>query len=107
MPNFMTGGFQRYKFQMDGNTLLLSSKSTDENYRIGKQVLPDSRSIKLGRSSCEFSSFSAESRHAKRPNTPHQTDERQQCFWLSSLVVVSRTSASFTNVLEQFAFLRD
>ena len=43
MPNFMAGGFQRYQFRLDGNSLLLTSKSTDENYRVGEQVLPDSR----------------------------------------------------------------
>jgi Lipocalin-like domain len=43
MPNFMAGGFQRYQFHVDGNTLLLTSKSTDENYRVGEQVMPDAR----------------------------------------------------------------
>ena len=45
MPNFMAGGFERYQFRLDGNTLLLTSKSTDGNYRIGEQVVPDSRPI--------------------------------------------------------------
>ena len=45
MPNFMAGGFERYQFRIDGNTLMLTSKSTDENYRVGEQVVPDSRPI--------------------------------------------------------------
>ena len=45
MPNFMADGFERYQFRIDGNTLMLTSKSTDENYRVGEQVVPDSRPI--------------------------------------------------------------
>lgn len=43
VPNFMTGGFQRYQFRLDGDTLWLTGKSTDEYWRIGEQVVPDSR----------------------------------------------------------------
>jgi hypothetical protein len=42
MPNFM-GGFERYQFHIDGNTLTLSFKSTDGNYRVSGKVVPDDR----------------------------------------------------------------
>jgi len=43
MPNFMTGGLQKFQFRLDGDTLWLTGKSTDDYYRLGEQVVPDSR----------------------------------------------------------------
>lgn len=40
VPNFMAGGFSKYQFRIDGNTLWLTSKSTDLNFRIGDKVVP-------------------------------------------------------------------
>ena len=44
-PNFMAGGFSKYQFQMDGNTLWLTEKSTDLHHRIGKRVVPSSAPV--------------------------------------------------------------
>ena len=43
MPNFMADGFEKYQFRVDGDTLWLTFKSTDGHYRLGDQVVPDSR----------------------------------------------------------------
>jgi len=43
VPNFMSGGFLKYEFRLDGDTLWLTGNSTDEYWRIGEQVVPDSR----------------------------------------------------------------
>lgn len=43
VPNFMSGGFQKYEFRLDGDTLWLTGNSTDEYWRIGEQVVPDLR----------------------------------------------------------------
>jgi Lipocalin-like domain len=39
-PNYMVGGFNKYQFRIDGNTLTLTNKSTDLNMRFGEQVMP-------------------------------------------------------------------
>ena len=39
-PNYMVGGFNKYQFRIDGNTLTLTNKSTDLNMRFGEQVVP-------------------------------------------------------------------
>lgn len=39
-PNYMAGGFNKYLFRIDGNTLSLTEKSTDVNLRIGERVVP-------------------------------------------------------------------
>jgi len=44
VPNFMAGGFLKYQFRIDGNTLWLTSKSTDLHFRIGDKVVPVSTS---------------------------------------------------------------
>jgi hypothetical protein len=41
MPNFMAGGFAKIQFSREGDTLLLTEKSTDDHYRIGENVVPD------------------------------------------------------------------
>ena len=38
-PNYMVGGFNKYQFRIDGNTLTLTNKSTDLNMRFGDQVV--------------------------------------------------------------------
>ena len=48
VPNFMAGGFEKWRFSVDGDTLSLSLKSTDGHYRIGEKVVPDSRSLSEG-----------------------------------------------------------
>ena len=42
VPNFMAGGSAKYQFRIDSNTLWLTSKSTDLNFRIGDKVVPSS-----------------------------------------------------------------
>ena len=42
VPNFMAGGYQKYQFRVDGDTLWLTGKSTDELFRFGEQVVPAS-----------------------------------------------------------------
>jgi hypothetical protein len=42
-PNFMAGGFEKYQFGVDGDTLSLTLKSTDGHYRLSEEVVPDSR----------------------------------------------------------------
>ena len=44
-PNFMAGGFTKYQFRIEGNTLWLTEKSTDENSRIGQRVVPSSAPV--------------------------------------------------------------
>jgi len=39
-PNFMAGGFDKYQFRIEGNTLWLKEKSADLNSRVGQQVVP-------------------------------------------------------------------
>ena len=39
-PNYMVGGFNKYQFRIDANTLTLTNKSTDLNMRFGEQVVP-------------------------------------------------------------------
>ena len=69
MPNVMAGGFQRYQFRLDGNSLLLTSKSTDENYRVGEQVLPDSRPTnETEQSSCASSKLWVSRTTQNQPN---------------------------------------
>jgi hypothetical protein len=41
-PNFMAGGFDKYQFRIEGNTLWLTEKSTDLNTRNGGKVGPGS-----------------------------------------------------------------
>ncbi len=41
-PNFMAGGYDKYQFRVDGNTLWLTSKSTDINVRVGDRLVPGS-----------------------------------------------------------------
>jgi hypothetical protein len=53
-PNYMSGGFIKYQFRLDGNTLWLTSKSTDLNFRIGDKVVsstapPSESRVKLVR----------------------------------------------------------
>jgi hypothetical protein len=43
MPNFMAGGSQKLQFRLDGDTLWLTGKSTDDYYRVGEQVVPHPR----------------------------------------------------------------
>jgi hypothetical protein len=38
-PNYMVGGFNKYEFRIDGNTLTLTNRSTDLNMRFGEQVV--------------------------------------------------------------------
>ena len=38
-PNYMAGGFDKYQFRIEGNTLSLTDKSTDLNLRIGQEVV--------------------------------------------------------------------
>ena len=38
-PNFMAGGFDKYQFRIEGNTLFLTEKSTDQTSRIGNRVV--------------------------------------------------------------------
>jgi hypothetical protein len=45
MPNFMAGGSQKLQFRLDGETLWLTGKSTDDYYRLGEQVVPDPRPL--------------------------------------------------------------
>ncbi len=45
-PNFMAGGFDKYQFRIEGNTLWLTDKSTDLNHRIGERVVPSSAPLK-------------------------------------------------------------
>ena len=40
-PSFMAGGFDKYQFRLDGDSLLLTEKSPDLHIRIGEQVLGD------------------------------------------------------------------
>ena len=44
-PNFMAGGFDKFRFSVDGDTLSLNLESTDSHYRLGETVVPDSRSL--------------------------------------------------------------
>src|SRR5712692_5501730 len=44
-PNFMAGGFEKYQFRIEGNTLWLTDKSTDLNSRIGERVVPSSAPV--------------------------------------------------------------
>ena len=39
-PNYVVGGFNKYQFRIDGNTLTLTNKSADLNMRFGEQVVP-------------------------------------------------------------------
>ena len=39
-PNYMVGGFNKYQFRIEGNTMTLTNKSTDLNMRFGEQVVP-------------------------------------------------------------------
>jgi hypothetical protein len=39
-PNFMAGGFDKYQFRIEGNTLWLTSLSTDINTRVGDRLVP-------------------------------------------------------------------
>lgn len=42
-PNYMAGGFGKYQFKFEGsNTLYLTSKANDVNFRIGQRVVPSS-----------------------------------------------------------------
>ena len=41
-PNFMAGGFDKYQFRVDGDTLSLTSKSTDISMRVGDRLVPGS-----------------------------------------------------------------
>lgn len=41
-PNFMAGGFDTYEFRVDGDTLSLTSKSTDISTRLGDQLVQGS-----------------------------------------------------------------
>ncbi len=43
-PNFMAGGSLKYQFRVEGNTLWLTSKFTDLNFRVGDKVVPASTS---------------------------------------------------------------
>jgi len=42
-PSFMAGGFDKYQFRLDGDTLWLTEKSPDFHMRIGEQVVGDPR----------------------------------------------------------------
>jgi len=44
-PNFMAGGFDKYQFRIEGDTLWLTDKSTDLNHRIGQGVVPSSAPV--------------------------------------------------------------
>ena len=39
VPNFAAGGLQTYQFQIDGNTLTLTNKTTDLKIRIGDAIV--------------------------------------------------------------------
>ena len=39
-PNYMAGGFDKYQFRLERNTLSLTEKSTDLNARLGQRVVP-------------------------------------------------------------------
>ncbi len=39
-PNYMAGGFDKYQFRLEGNTLSLTEKSTDLNARVGQRIVP-------------------------------------------------------------------
>ena len=41
-PNFMAGGFDKYQFRIEGNTLWLTEKSADLNTRVGQQIVASS-----------------------------------------------------------------
>ena len=41
-PNFMAGGFDKYQFRIEGNTLWLTEKSADLNTRVGQRVVGSS-----------------------------------------------------------------
>jgi hypothetical protein len=43
VPNYMAGGYSKYQFRVEGNTLWLTQKSTDLYARIGDRVVPSSR----------------------------------------------------------------
>ena len=45
VPNFMAGGFQKYQFLLEGDTLWLTGKSTDVYWLFGEQAVPDSRTL--------------------------------------------------------------
>lgn len=40
VPNFMGGGYQKLQFRVDGDSLWLTGKSTDEYVRFGEQLVP-------------------------------------------------------------------
>jgi hypothetical protein len=44
-PGFMTGGFDKYQFRIEGNTMTLTEKSTDFNFRMGQRVVPSSTAV--------------------------------------------------------------
>jgi hypothetical protein len=44
-PNYMAGGYSKYQFRVEGNTLWLTEKSTDLHARIGDRVVPSSRPV--------------------------------------------------------------
>lgn len=39
-PNCMGGGFMKYQFRVEGNTLLLTQKTADVNCRLGQRAVP-------------------------------------------------------------------
>lgn len=41
-PNFMAGGSDKYQFRIEGNTLFLTEKSTDQTSRIGDRIVASS-----------------------------------------------------------------
>lgn len=44
-PGFMGGGFDKYQFRIEGNTMTLTEKSTDFNFRMGQRVVPSSTAV--------------------------------------------------------------
>ena len=38
-PNYMAGGFMKYQFRIEGNTLWLTNKTSDLNIRVGLKVV--------------------------------------------------------------------
>ena len=44
-PNFMAGGSDKYQFRIEGNTLSLTEKTTDQTSRIGNRVTPSAAPV--------------------------------------------------------------
>jgi hypothetical protein len=41
-PNFAAGGSDKYSYRIDGGTLVLTEKSTDQTSRVGGRIVPSS-----------------------------------------------------------------